>query len=60
MRIASDKAFLDGRSFFEEIFEASISRIGQRYDYFTTSFLLSRDSAWDDTDDSGDLTYLHD
>jgi hypothetical protein len=52
MRITGDKAFLNGRSFFEEIFEASISRVGERYDYFTASFLLSGDSAWYDTDNS--------
>ena len=52
MRITGNKAFLDGRSFLEEIFEASVSRVGETHDCFTTSFLLSRDSAWDDTDNS--------
>jgi hypothetical protein len=52
MRITGNKALLNSRSFLEEIFEASISRVGERHDYFTASFLLSGDSPWDDTDDS--------
>lgn len=41
MRVAGDKAFLNGGSFFEEIFETGVGRIGETHDSFAGSFLLS-------------------